>query len=122
MFLFRPTRPDCGLLTAAWEWRRIFIEARWKSMGGLQSRPGPPADRRRPAVGGRGDGSLHRGFVSGCRGIWRALALAVAACLAGPMAASAGPGHSPAIDSEAEIECLALTVYHEARGEPELGQ
>jgi len=38
------------------------------------------------------------------------------------VAASAGPGHAPAVDAAAEVECLALTIYHEARGEPEIGQ
>src|SRR5262249_33670370 len=102
------------------------IEARRKSTGVLQSRPGRrPTGGRHPAVRGRGDGSPHPGSVPWwrhARRIWRACAIAGFACLAGPMAASADPGDTPAADTAAEVECLALTVYHEARGEPELGK
>lgn len=42
--------------------------------------------------------------------------------MAGPPVARADPGRTLAADSTAEIECLALTVYHEARGEPDIGK
>lgn len=42
--------------------------------------------------------------------------------MAGPSVARADPGRALEAHARAEIGCLALTVYHEARGEPELGK
>lgn len=42
--------------------------------------------------------------------------------MAGPRVAGADPGRALEAQARAEIGCLALTIYHEARGEPELGK
>jgi hypothetical protein len=42
--------------------------------------------------------------------------------MAGPPVARADPGRALEAYARAEIGCLALTIYHEARGEPELGK
>ncbi len=76
-------------------------------------------------MGGRGEHGLQPGAAPRwrrVRQIWCAFGLAGFAWMAASAAASADPGHALAAHAEAEIGCLALTIYHEARGEPELGK
>lgn len=58
----------------------------------------------------------------GARQIGGAVILAGVMSVAGSVVASADPGRVPAADAGSEIGCLALTIYHEARGEPDLGK
>ncbi len=51
-------------------------------------------------------------------------AVALGGCLVTATPAAAGPAAGPtiAIDVKSELECLALTIYFEARGEPDEGK
>ena len=59
---------------------------------------------------------------AGFRGPKRRLALAGAAVALGGCLATAAPAAAAGIDVKSELECLALTIYFEARGESDEGK
>ena len=65
---------------------------------------------------------MKTGRIGQARRLGRPLALAGAVAALGGILATAAPALAAGIDVRGELECLALTIYFEARGESDVGK